>query len=339
MGKPTSGQSNPAELERAFRQKIFAPIYYFYGEEDMLIEETLGLLIKSALDESTKSFNLDIVGGERVDAKEIVSLASAFPMVSKWRVVIVKNLSLVEKPELLVPIIENPVASTVLVIIGDRLDMRLKFSKAIQNNGVVTEFRQLPEKDISAWISRRISERGKSADLDTCQVVQSFVGQSLREIQNEIDKLFIYVGDKPRIEKDDVTAVVGLSKRYNIFELQRAIGSKNIVEALEICERMIESGEYPVAMIAMLTKYFGNLWIIRDFIDGKMSRDELIKGLGISPKQLWFLDDEIRRARAFSTLEIEKAFSILLETDEKLKSSDANPKLLFTLMLYNLIRH
>lgn len=337
MGKAPSERLSLTDLEKLFRQKQFAPIYYFWGEEDLQIEQAIDLIIKYALDESMISFNLDIVGSEKVDAKDIVSLASAFPMMADRRVVIVKNLDMVEKPELLLSIIEKPVQSTILAIAGGKLDMRLKLSKAIQTNGVVVEFRQLYDNEVPIWISKKISERGKSANMDACNLIQTYVGKSLREIQNEIDKLFIYVGAKPAIEVSDVSAVVGISKKYNIFELQKAIGRKDIAASLEVSEKMLDAGEYPVGMIVMLTKYFERLWTIRDFIEGKISKDELIKNLRMNPRQLPFLEEDIKIARSFSSSEIERCFAILLDVDEKLKSTDTNPKLLFTIMLYNFI--
>jgi DNA polymerase III subunit delta len=338
MSKTQSERTKLSDLEKSVKQKRFAPIYYFFGEEDLLIEQTVNLILKHALNDSEKSFNLDIVNDESTDPKDIVSLVSAFPMMAERRVVILKNLNSVNKPESLLPIVENPVSTTVLVMIGPKPDKRLKFYKAVETNGIIIEFSQLYDNEVPSWISEKISEKGKSASHEVCELIQTYVGKSLREIINEIDKLFIYVGQKPSITTDDVSAVVGVSKRYNIFELQKAIGKKDLGRSLEITEKMLNVGEYPVGMIVMLTKYFEKLWIIWDHIEGRITKDMLIKYLRLSPKQLGFLDEEIRIARSFTSKEIENSISTLLKVDEKLKSTDVDPKLLFTMMLYHIIK-
>jgi DNA polymerase-3 subunit delta len=77
------------------------------------------------------------------------------------------------------------------------------------------------EDRIPAWIGKHVEKLGKKISPDACVLLQSHVGRSLREIRNEIDKLFIFVGEKKTIESDDVNHVVGVSREYNIFELQK----------------------------------------------------------------------------------------------------------------------
>jgi len=337
MAKSNSNGPSYEEVERSLRQKKFSPIYLFYGEEDFLIEETLGILIGEVVEPSTQSFNLDILHGGDVDAKDVVSLASAFPMMAEHRVVVVKEFDKLASTEPLIPFIENPLPSTLLVLILEKPDFRLRVYKSLGKYATVVEFKRLYENKIPAWIENRITKLGKEATSEACLLIQSHVGNSIREIRNEIEKLFIYIGDKRFIDVDDVNAVVGMSKRYNIFELQKAIGRKDIASAQEILERMLEAGEYPVSMIVMLTKYFQKLWIIWDFLDKKMTREELIKTLRLSPKQIPHIENEIAIARKFPSPVLNQCFEVLLETDEKIKSSSQDSKLTFTLMLHGLM--
>ncbi|MBI5477034.1 MAG: DNA polymerase III subunit delta [Ignavibacteriales bacterium] len=338
MSKSQSEREKIREIEKSIKQKRFAPIYYFHGEEDLLIEHTVDLLLKNALAESEKSFNLDIVNNDNIDPKDLISFVSAFPLMAERRVVVVKNFGAIEKPESLLPVIENPVNTTVLVLIGPKPDKRLKLFKAIETNGMIAEFSQLYDNEVPEWIGNKIAEKNKSASDKVCQLIQTHVGKSLREILNEIEKLFIYVGEKPEITEDDVAKVVGTSKKYNIFELQKAIGKKDLKASLEISEKMLSVGEYPVGMIVMLTKYFEKLWVIWDHIERRITKEELIKYLKLSPRQLGFLEEEIKIARSMKPEEIENALAVLLKVDEKLKSTDVDPKLLFTMMLYHIIR-
>jgi DNA polymerase-3 subunit delta len=337
MAKSKSNGLSYEDIESSIRQKIFSPVYLFYGEEDFLIKQTVDLLIKHSLNEAAKSFNLDIVQGSDLDARGVISLASAYPMMSDLRVVIVRDFDRLADKEALIPLIEKPPPTTVLVLISEKADFRLKLYKSLQTLAVTVKFNQLYEDKIPTWITNRIMKLEKEITSEACQLLQSHVGRSLREIQNEINKLFIYLGDKKIIDIDDVNAVVGMSKRYNIFELQNAIGNKNFTSAQDILTHMLDAGEYPVGIIIMLTKYFQKLWIIHDFIENKITRDELIETLRLSFKQIPHLNDEIAIAKNYSSSSIERSFSVLSETDEKLKSSSQDEKLLLTLMLNGLL--
>ena len=216
------------QLESEFRQKKFAPIYLLYGEEDYLVEQAVNSLIENALDDDTKGFNLDVVHGNSVDGRDIVSLASAFPMMAERRVLILRDMDRLPNKELLLPLIEKPVSSTVMVLISAKPDFRLKVLKSLEKTARVVEFLQLYENEVPGWIGARIEKLGKRVSHEACQLIHASVGRSLREIQNEIDKLFIFVGQKETIGEEDVAHVVGMSKQFNVFELQRTIGSRRM---------------------------------------------------------------------------------------------------------------
>jgi DNA polymerase-3 subunit delta len=156
----------------------------------------------------------------------------------------------------------------------------------------------------------------------------------LREVQNEIDKLFIYVGDKNSIDVDDVNSVVGMSKQYNVFELQKAVGQKRLGHAMEIVERMINAGESPIGMIVMLTKYFQKIWLLKELRSGNTNEYQLAASLNVSP---FFMKDYLEAARNYSDVEVENSFASLLKTDERLKMS-GDARLLMTLLIHGIIQ-
>jgi DNA polymerase III subunit delta len=323
------------QLERSIKLKQFSPIYLFFGEEDFLLEEIVGLIIKEAIDEASKSFNLDVLYGGDLDAKDVVSTATSFPMMGDRRVVIVREFESLLNKDLLLPILEKPPQTTCLVLITDKPDYRQKVYKTIKEKGTVAEFKRLYDSEIPGWISKRITNLGKKITPDACQHMQAYIGRSLHEVQNEIDKLLIYVGDKKTIDVEDVSNIVGASKLYNIFELQKAIGQKNIKSALEILERMLDAGEYPVGIISMLTKYFQKIWLLQELRMKTKREAELISGLGIRP----FTFREFNEAASkYTSAEIENCFAILLETDKSLKSTMTDAKLLMTVLLVKMIK-
>jgi DNA polymerase-3 subunit delta len=176
---------------------------------------------------------------------------------------------------------------------------------------------------------------GKSTNMEACQLIQNYVGRSLREIQNEIEKMFIYVGEKKTIDVEDVHRVVGLSRQHNIFELQNALGSQNIGRSLEVLQNLLQSGESPVGMIVMLTRYFQKLWLSQELMAKNVAEGQIASVLGTSP---FFAKEYLTVAKKFPTNRLTQCFAALLEADEMLKSSRMDHSIIMTLLIHKLVR-
>ncbi len=323
------------EFRTSLQKRKFASLYLFYGEEEFLIKESLDLLTHEVLDESTKSFNLDIVYGGDADAKDIVSLASSFPMMGDRRIVIVKEVEKLSNRDLLLPYIEKSSSSTSLCCSSSRPDFRTKFFKSFVGRAELVHCRKLYDSEVPVWIRQRVSDLGEKISQDACQLIQAHVGSSLHEIQNEINKLIIYVGEKKLIDPEDVSAVVGMSREFNVFELQKVIGQKNMARSLEILERMLNAGESPLGLIIMLSRYFQKVALVQDTLRPSSTKFQVAAHLGISP---YFIDEYIEASRLYTKPQIDRSFRSLLETDEALKSTGSDPRLMMTVMLYHIVR-
>jgi DNA polymerase-3 subunit delta len=242
------------------RSKNYAPCYLFIGQEDFLIDECIDRIIYDLLTEDTKAFNLDIVYGSKADAREVMAHASSFPMMSERRVVVVKEFQNLlagdTAKEIVSAYIERPLNSTCLVLLAENPDFRTKPFTDLKKSGAVFAFNPLYDNQVPVWIAARCKKSGKDVDMEVCRLLQAYVGNSLRAIQNELEKLFTYLGERTQMKLEDVADVVGISRGFTVFDLQKAIGNKNLEEALRIVKRMIETGETPQLAIVMLTRYF-----------------------------------------------------------------------------------
>ena len=332
MKKERSAITTREDLRESILGKYIFPLYFFFGNEDFLIDEIVGLLIDNVLDNSARSFNYDVV--DAGDAKDVINLVTAFPVQSDYRVVILKDFEKIEDRERLIPLFEKPMPSTVLVIRAEKRDMRMNVYKVLQRNAVVVEFKQLFENQITAWILDRVKKKGKVISAETGDLMQSYIGRSLREINNELEKLFIYVGNRQNIDTDDVNSAVGLSKEYNIFELRKAVGKKDLPNTLKIIDRMVSAGKSPTDIIRTLTKYFLQVWVIQNLLSKKYSDDKIIETFKFKKSNM----SEYRIAsRLYSESDLENCFKMLLEADEALKSSRPHDVVL-PVLSYSIIR-
>lgn len=327
-----------AEFQKVLASGRFAPIYLFYGEEDFLVDECVHAVIGKTLAPDLKGFNLDIVYGSNVDVKDVVAHASSFPMMSEKRVVVVKEFEKLAPTdtakEILSAYIDQPLESTCLLLISLEPDFRKKPFTDLKKRAEIVECKPLYDNQVPDWVTHRIRELGKRIDPDASRLLQAYVGNSLRALQNEIDKLFIFVGEKKDISLEDVNAIVGATKGFTIFDLQNAIGRKDTKEAMMIVEKMLETGQSPQMIIVMLTRFFTQLWKLTDSKLRRQSEREIISELGVHP---YFLKQILEFSRLYSVDHIEQNFHALLEADTVLKSTSRDPHLVLDLLIYSLI--
>jgi DNA polymerase III subunit delta len=330
--------SNYDDFLESTKRKDYAPVYLFIGEEDFLSEDCVNRIIRDLLPADTQAFNLDIVYGSKADASRVMAHAASFPMMNTRRVVVIKEfdklLSGDTEKELVSAYIARPLESTCLVLLAEKPDFRTKPFTDLKKTGAVFSFSTLYDNQIPPWIAARCKTLGKEIDLEACRLMQAYVGNSLRTIQNELEKIFTYLGDRVHVTLEDVADVVGVSRGYTVFDLQNAIGKKNIGEALRIIKRMIEVGETPQLTIIMLSRFFHLIWKVQDMLKYGEPESEIIAATRISP---YYFKAYAEAARRFSSSQIEHAFSVLLEADVQLKSTSPDPSHLMELLVYSLI--
>lgn len=320
----------------SLQQKKFAPVYLFYGEEDFLIDECVNAIVESAVDPAMKEFNFDKLHGSDVDAKKIIAVASSYPMMAERRVVIVKSFERTvkkESEELYEAYFEHPSPTTVLVLLASHPDFRRKPYTTLKKTAVCGEFRPFYDNETLVWIEQRLKRLNRSIEPHALALLHSLVGNSLRELANEMDKVLIAIGNKTSITAVDVERVVGVSREYTVFELANKVGEKNIGKALEIAERLINSGESAVAMIATLASHFMKLYKLHDAVRQRKPESELAQIAGVHP---FFLKSYLQQLRHYTPTEVESSFVILSDADLAVKSS-ADPKLTLTTAITEII--
>ncbi|HTY60047.1 MAG TPA: DNA polymerase III subunit delta, partial [Bacteroidota bacterium] len=247
-----------AALSASLGAGDIAPVYLLYGEEDLLVEEALDAVLNAALPGSDRAFNLDVVSGGDTDGVEIVARASSFPMTGDRRVVVVREADRLSAHdcELLAAYAEEPSASSCLLLVGTKPDMRRKPFAALKKAGRALECKRLYENQVPAWIATEVGRGKRHIEPEAAKLLPAYVGTSLREIRNELEKLYVYIGARKEITSGDVSALVGMSREFTPFELQKAVGRKEISRAMTILQEFLGAGGGVPLVIATMTNYF-----------------------------------------------------------------------------------
>ncbi len=315
-----------------------SPVYLFWGEENYLLEDAIKALTEKLVERETADFNLDVFYGSEVDGAKILQAATSFPIMAENRMVIVKELDRLKAQslQLLSSYAKRPLKTTCLVLSASELNFRLKPFQELKKSALEVEFKPLYDNQVIAWLKHYVSGKKYSITEEAITLIQENVGNSLRDLVNELDKIFLNSGERKQIEGNDVRHVVGLSRDFSIFELLNLIGERQLKTALVTLSRILELGESPIKIITMLTRHFGILLKIKHGQRTGTPQNQLASLAGVAP---FFINDYQKQAKNFSQEQVQKAFHSLMKADTALKSSSQKPFVILELLIYNLIKN
>jgi DNA polymerase-3 subunit delta len=266
----------------SLKAKKYAPIYFLEGEEPYYIDQIADFIEHHILDESEKEFNQTIMYGKDTDLISLISAAKRFPMMAERQVIIVregqeiKNLTetvnvkirakSAKKETEISPLEEyalKPLSTTILVICYKykTLDKRTALAKSMDKNAVMFLSEKVKDYKLADWITKYTSDHKIKLSQKAVQMLADHLGNDLSRIVNELNKLAINKKNGEEITPDDVQQFIGISKDFNIFELQNAIATKDILKANKIIDYFSKNPkEHPFEMnMAVLYTYFSKL--------------------------------------------------------------------------------
>jgi len=312
------------QLVNDIQQGNVKPIYFLMGEEAYYIDKISEFIDKTILTEDEKAFNQTVVYGKDSSVNEIVGMAKRYPMMSEKTVVIVKEAQELSRTiENLVPYVENPLESTVLVFCYKykTLDKRKKLIKAINKSGVVYESKKLYENQVGDWIIGVLKGKKYSIEPKANQMLVEFLGTDLSKISNELDKLMLILPKETIINAQHVEENIGISKDYNVFELRKAIGKKEILKCNKIINYFADNPKIsPMVMtLSMISSYFTQLLMYHGLKD--KSKSHVSKALRVNP---YFVEDYVIAAKNYPMRKVSQIIALLREADLKGKGVGAS---------------
>ncbi|MCX8530942.1 DNA polymerase III subunit delta [Chryseobacterium luquanense] len=308
------------------KNKEVLPIYFFHGEEPYFIDVAIKALEHDFLEEDEKAFNQTVTYGKDTTYQEILSLARQFPMMGDKQVIIVKEAQDLklndEESKALEAYVENPVPSTVLVFAykHKKLDSRKKVTKSLDKSNALFLSESIRENNLPKWIADECMKLGIKTAPNISHLLAEYLGNDLSRIANELGKLKIILKDGQILDGTVVENHIGISKEYNVFELQKALGTKNANAAFKIAHFM---GKNPknnpfVMMMASLYSYFSNVIIYNTMVG--QPPQAIASQMGVNP---YFIKDYAEAARLYPLKHSTRVISILREFDMKGKGLGA----------------
>lgn len=306
----------------------FEPVYILQGEETYYIDLISDYIEHNVLSESERSFNQTVVYGKEAPVHAILNAAKRFPMMAERQVVVVKEAQSIPDlqketgTKMMLDYLAHPLPSTILVLCHKHktLDKRKTLGKKADKLAVVATFKRPYDNQVPAFVSEYVASKGFEIDDSGVQVFSEYVGNDLKRLTNEIDKV---LGDEQpgsKLSAEKVMRMVGVSKEYNIFELQKALISRDKRRSLQLVNYFsANTRKNPlIPMVAYLYSFFSKLLIASS--SSLRNERDLISLLKISP--LAARDYSVALSN-YSTQEILKGISYIKTADLKLKGVEA----------------
>jgi len=301
------------------RKRIFKPVYFLAGDEPYYIDLITDFIAEKVLTEEERAFNQVVIYGEETSVNALIETSRRFPMMASHQVVIVKEAQALKKIEDLAIYLEKPLFSTILVLNYKYkvIDKRTKLARTLETQGVYFESMRLRDYQVPPWIERYLMTKGIKINPDASAMLTEFLGTDLHKITNELDKLLITLPPaKPLITTALIEKNIGISKDFNNFELQKAIGEKNIFKANMILRYFSENpNDNPVTLtIASLFSLFTKILTYHYLTD--RSKNNVASVLKIHP---FFVKDYEVSAIKYSPSKTIQIISLLRSYDMRTK--------------------
>ena len=300
-----------------------APVYLLHGEEYHFLEKLLEKIESVVVDEATKSFNHHLFYGKETEVSDLLNVSRRFPMMADKQLVVYKEAQYCRTPDHIIPYVESPSDTTVLVWYhpGKKMPMNRKAGMAFKKHAVMFTADPVSEKEITPVIAQYVKDEGYDIEPRPLHLLVENSGGKFSVIIKELDKVFSNLEKGSKIREEHIEKFVGINKEYNIFSLQKALAQKQKARSIEIMNYfMANLNKNPLVLLnASLFAYFKKVAIMQSM--SRSTDKEIMSAVGIP----FFAISEYRQAATnYGGRKILKVIEAINDCDLKFKGIKEN---------------
>jgi DNA polymerase-3 subunit delta len=293
-----------------WEKKRFKPVYWLEGEEDYFIDEVVAYAENHILAEAEAAFNLSVFYGKDADWAAVINACRRYPMLAERQVVLLKEAQQMRDIDKLEAYIEHPQPSTVLVVSykEKKVDGRSRLAKVLKERGEILSTKKLYDNQLPEWAQEVIHRKGHRITPRGLALLVDHIGNDLSRIASEVDKLSVNIPKSKEITEDDIESYVGISKEYNVFELQNALARRDLAACIRIIQYFDANPKAgPIQMVLpALYNFFSKVYQVLG-LPGASDKDTA-SALGVNP---FFLKDYRHAARLYQYDGVERVLLLL----------------------------
>jgi DNA polymerase III subunit delta len=306
------------ELAAALRRGQRGGVFFLYGDDEFLKDEATAAIVAAHLDPATRDFNFDQIRASDAEPEALLSIVATPPMMAEWRVVVLRDAQLLagnaRGRAVLESLLERSVPDLVLVIVAQLPERASgKIYDRLKKQTTSVEFGRLAGGDLPGWLIDRAGREDVVLEADAARALAS-ANAELGVLVQELAKLVGYVGERRRITRDDVTAVVGHVPRQNRWDWFDMVGDRRFSDARQALPVLLQGAETGVGLIIGLGTHFLRLALAAH--GGERALQS-----ALPPHQRWLAGRVAKQARGWKALHLDAALDDLLRADRLLKSA------------------
>ncbi len=315
-------------------QEPLGRLYLLHGDDLYWLRKAEQTLVEALLPPEDRQMNL-LIFEQEVSVGELVRSVETAPFFGQRQVIVLRSgkgwqsKEKAEEEALLALLANIPEYACLLIVGADGVDKRRRWYKAVEKNGRIVEFSPLKAKDLRAWLQQALRERACTMTGDAQEWFLSIFGQmpqlSQELLENELDKVFLYVHPKKQANLEAATAVLGTLPETSVFAIMDAMNQRKAAKALELLQDQFRAGEHPLRFLGLLARQVRQLWQAKEYLQRGIGARELGPKLGVAP----FIAEKMAvQSKGFSAKALRAAFQELSDADWALKSGRADAAVL-----------
>lgn len=309
-------------LKKQISTKKFSKAYLFYGAEKYLIEKYINEII-DALGLKDDIMNLVYIDGKEKTVEFVVDSFQTLPFFSDHRVVIVKNSEYFVKgrkdTDTFIEGIKNLPSSTILIFQENKIEKNLKTYKEFEKICNICPFEKADENTLQNFVREYIKNYNVEIDNNTINFFLQCVSWDMKLIELELKKLIGFIGDKGKIEKEDINNMCSKTLDYKVFSLINVMAEKKPLNAVDTFNKLVESKESPIMVLSLIGRHMKILFQVKVLLgEGKVVND-MSKTLGLPT---FAIKDYIKQSKNFTSKELYNSLEECLKVDVGIKRGE-----------------
>ncbi len=285
-------------------------MYWLEGEEEYYIDKAMDYAEHHILNESESAFNLTVFYGRDANWADVLNACRRYPMFAERQVVLLKEAQHMREVEKLEPYVENPLTSTVFVVSykDKKVDGRTKFAKLLKEKGGLVTTKKMYDNQLPEWTQELLHSKGLAISPKGLALLVDHIGNDLSRIDNEIEKMSVNLGKRKTITEEDIEEFIGVSKEFNIFELQAALAKKDLAKAIRIIQYFEANPKAaPIQLILpSLYGFFSKVFMV--YGAGASDDKSVAAAIGVNS---FFVKDYLQAANLYTYAGVERVLLLL----------------------------
>ena len=225
-----------------------------------------------------------------------------------------------------------PDSTVLIVLVDEELPASSPLLKAAQAHGQIIQSTLPKGAALESWIKKRAQGMGVKVSGEAVTLLADFIGNQLRLLANELEKLATYVGAGGTIEAGHVRMLSAEVQAARIFDLTDALAQRNRTLALNLLHDLLADGQHPLALLPTITSQVRNLLLVKEMAASGLRAAQIAAAIGSPP---FVVEKALRNVGKFSSAQLEKTYRRLLDTDAALKRSRLTPEMALDLLVVN----